>query len=86
MKTFAAVRRYVQLALHALLGDISFSWRPPQWLRRTGQGVARRPVISLLACLALAWRLGWRLVPLERLEEPAAAAPDRLDRTSTGSG
>jgi hypothetical protein len=50
----AALRRYVLLAVHAILGDVSFSWRPPGWLRRGGASVAARPVRSGLALVALA--------------------------------
>jgi uncharacterized repeat protein (TIGR01451 family) len=59
MNTPHAVRRFVQVAVHALLGD--FSWRPPAWLRRTGQGIARRPVASILAFVVLAGAIvgGW---------------------------
>ena len=49
----AAVRRYVQLAVHALVGDVSFSWRPPGWVLRSGRTVAARPVTSAIAVAAL---------------------------------
>jgi uncharacterized repeat protein (TIGR01451 family) len=88
MKTTAAVRRYVHIVLHALLGDVSFSWRPPHWLRQTGQGIARRPAVSLLAILALlaavigGWFLynGWKHRPQPLITDwiaqaPAVAAP-----------
>jgi uncharacterized repeat protein (TIGR01451 family) len=59
MKIAATVHRYVQLAFHSLLGE--FSWRPPAWLRQAGQGVARRPIVSLIAFLALTAAIigGW---------------------------
>ena len=54
MKSIIVVfRRYVHSFLHALLGDISFSWRPPDWLHRSGQAVAARPLRSGLALLVL---------------------------------
>jgi uncharacterized repeat protein (TIGR01451 family) len=87
MKTTAAVLRHVQLALHSLLGDVSFSWRPPQWLRRIGQGIARRPVISTIAFLALlgaaiagwlAWN-GWKHRPQPLITDWIIQAPSVPD-------
>ena len=87
MKIAAAARRHVQFALHSLLGD--FSWRPPAWLRRAGQGAAQRPIVSLLAFAALVaagvggWFLwnGWkhRPQPLETdwiVRTPAVQEPN----------
>ena len=61
MKIPDAVRRHVQLVFHALLGE--FSWHPPAWLRRTGQGIARRPLASTVAIVALTGAIigGWFL-------------------------
>jgi uncharacterized repeat protein (TIGR01451 family) len=83
MKTNDAVRRHVQLAFQALLGDVSFSWHAPGWLRRTGQGIARRPVVSTLAFLALlaaviggwlAWN-GWKHRPQPLVTDWIIQAP-----------
>ena len=73
MKSPHLLRHYVQFVFHALLGD--FSWRPPFWLRRSGERVAQRPFVSLLMLAAFVaasvggWFLwnGWkhRPVPLE---------------------
>ncbi len=69
MKIAATIHRHVQLALHSLLGE--FSWTAPSWLRRTGQGVGRRPLASAITFLALlaalvgagvVWR-GWKHRP-----------------------
>jgi uncharacterized protein YfaS (alpha-2-macroglobulin family) len=88
MKTLDAFRRYVHSSLHTLLGEISFSWRPPQWLRRSGQGVAKRPLFFFLLLLGLVgslvsgWILwnGWkhRPQPLETdwiIQAPGVAEP-----------
>jgi hypothetical protein len=88
MKTLDALRRHVLSFVHALLGEISFSWRPPQWLRRFGQGIARRPFFSLLVLLGMGGVLlsgsvfwnGWkhRPQPLETdwiIQAPAVADP-----------
>ena len=87
MKTSDAFRRHVHSLVHALLGD--FSWQPPQWLRWFGEGVARKPLVSLLVLVLLIgavisgcflWN-GWkhRPQPLETewsIQTPEIGAPE----------
>jgi uncharacterized repeat protein (TIGR01451 family) len=90
MKILHAVGRFLHPVLRALLGELAFSWRPPLWLRRSGQGIARRPRTALIAGVLLigsfvgglllwnAWK--HRPVPLETdwiVQAPGVAQPSK---------